>query len=83
MDGSWQGRSRVVEAARSNFGQISDQRPEIESIASQGENIAVLFRESGALRSEGRAYRVRVVQWFTFSGGKVSRINEIVAITGD
>ena len=48
-----------------------------------GENVAVLFRESGAFRSEDRACRVRVVQWFAFSGGKVSRINEIVAITED
>jgi len=81
MDGNWRGRERVVEAARDNFSQLADQKPEIESMLSGNNSIAVLFRESGVFKLDGRNYRFRVVQWFTFAGGKVKRIDEIVAST--
>ena len=79
MDGNWRGRERVVEAARANFSQLADQKPEIESMLSGNNSIAVLFRESGVFKLDGRNYRFRVVQWFTFAEGKVKRIDEIVA----
>ena len=79
MDGVWRGRKNVVEAARRNFAQLADQKPEIESMASQGDAIAVLFRETGVFKNEGRDYRFRVVQWFTFREGKIERIDEVVA----
>jgi hypothetical protein len=41
----------------------------------------VLFRESGMFKLEGRNYRLRVVQWFTFAEGKLKRLDEIVAST--
>ena len=81
MDGDWRGRARVVEVARANFSQLADQKPEIESIISGNNSMAVLFHESGVFKLEGRSYRFRVVQWFTFAGGKVKRIDEIVAST--
>jgi ketosteroid isomerase-like protein len=81
MDGNWRGRERVVEAARANFGQVADQKPEIESMISGNDSIAVLFRESGVFKLEGRSYRLRVVQWFTFAEGKLKRLDEIVANT--
>ncbi len=81
MDGNWCGRERVVEAARANFSQVADQKPEIESVISGNNSIAVLFRESGVFKLEGRNYRLRVVQWFTFAERKVKRIDEIVAST--
>lgn len=81
MDGVWRGRMHVVEAARRNFSQLADQKPEIESIVAQGDTVAVLFRETGAFRTNGRNYRFRVVQWFTFRAGKIHRIDEIVAAT--
>jgi ketosteroid isomerase-like protein len=81
MDGNWHGRDQVVEAARANFGQVAEQKPEIESMISGDNSIAVLFRESGVLKLEGRSYRFRVVQWFTFADGKLKRIDEIVAST--
>ena len=81
MDGNWRGRERVVEAARANFSQVADQKPEIESVISGNDSIAVLFRESGVFKLEGRNYRLRVVQWFTFAGGKLKRMDEIVAST--
>jgi len=81
MDGNWRGREQVVEAARANFSQVADQKPEIESMISGNNSIAVLFRESGAFKLADRSYRFRVVQWFTFADGKVKRIDEIVAST--
>src|SRR5690349_21121507 len=79
MDGHWRGRDAVVAAARKNFAQVGEQKPEIESIISQGDSTAVLFRESGVFTVDGRGYRLRALQWFTFAGGRVRRIDEIAA----
>jgi uncharacterized protein len=79
LDGSWHGRAEVVAATRKNFALLSEQKPEIESMIVQGDSIAVLVRESGIFKSSGRPYRVRGVQWFTFAGGKIKKIDEIVA----
>jgi hypothetical protein len=46
MDGTWRGRSEVVEATRKNFALVSGQRPEIEGMIAQGDSVAVLLRES-------------------------------------
>jgi len=45
----------------------------------QGDSIAVLMRESGVFKSTGQAYSIRAVQWFTFAGKKIKKIDEIVA----
>jgi hypothetical protein len=79
MDGSWRGRSEVVAAARRNFALVSAQQPQVESMLSQGNCVAVLLRESGVFKSTGQAYRLRGVQWFTFADGKIKRIDEIAA----
>ena len=79
LDGSWRGRDEVVAATRRNFGLLGEQKPEIESMISQGDRIAVLLRESGIFKSNGLPYSVRGVQWFTFADGKISKIEEIVA----
>ena len=79
MDGTWCGRVAVVEATRRNFALVADQQPEIEGMITQGDCVAVLLRESGVLKSNGQAYSIRAVQWFTFAGGKIKRIDEIVA----
>ena len=79
LDGVWRGRDDVVAATRRNFALLSNQKPQIESIISQGDRVAVLLRESGVFKSSGRAYSVRGVQWFTFADGKISKIEEIVA----
>jgi ketosteroid isomerase-like protein len=81
MDGNWRGRKAVVEATRKNFGSLDSQRPEIESIICQGDCAAVLLRESGVFKATGQAYSIRVVQWFTFADGKVSKIDEIAGGT--
>lgn len=79
LDGTWRGRDEVVAATRRNFGLVANQKPEIESIISQGDRVAVLLQESGVFKSSGQAYSVRGVQWFTFSDGKIKKIDEIVA----
>jgi len=79
MEGTWRGRDEVVAAARTNFAMLVEQKPEIESMIAEGDRIAVLLRENGVLKSNGQAYRVRGVQWFTFANGKISKIDEIVA----
>jgi ketosteroid isomerase-like protein len=80
MDGVWRGRKDVVEAARANFANIDEQKPEIEAIVGQGNVTAVLFSEKGVLKPDGRTYKLRAVQWFTFVGGQIKRIDEIVAV---
>jgi ketosteroid isomerase-like protein len=79
MDGSWRGRDEVVAAARNNFGMLADQKPEIESIISDGDRIAVLLRETGRYKVSGETYTMRGVQWFTFANGKIRKIDEIIA----
>ena len=79
MNGTWSGRAAVIDATRNNFALLAGQQPEIDGMISQGESVAVLLRESGVLKSNGQAYNIRGVQWFTFAGGKIKRIDEIVA----
>jgi len=79
MDGVWRGRDAVVAATRKNFAMVDAQQPQIENMIAQGNMVAVLLNERGTFREDGRAYSVRVVQWFTFSGGKISRMDEICA----
>jgi ketosteroid isomerase-like protein len=81
LDGSWRGRAEVIAASRKNFGQLGQQKPEIESIIAEGERIAVLLNEKGIFRSNGQPYSVRGVQWFTFAEGKIRKIDEIIAAT--
>ncbi len=64
---------------RNNFSLLASQKPEIESMISQGNSVAVLLKESGVFRSSGQAYGVRGVQWFTFADGKIKKIDEIIA----
>jgi len=81
LDGSWRGREEVVSATRKNFALLAEQKPEIESLISEGDRIAVLLRESGTYQANGQPYRVRGVQWFTFADGKIKKIDEIIAAT--
>jgi ketosteroid isomerase-like protein len=79
LDGSWSGREAVVAATRKNFALLGEQKPEIESMISDGDRIAVLLKEKGIFKSNGQAYSVRGVQWFTFAEGKIKKIDEIIA----
>jgi ketosteroid isomerase-like protein len=79
MNGTWRGRTEVVEATRKNFALLAGQQPEVDAMIAQGDCVAVLLRESGVLKSTGQPYSIRGVQWFTFVDGKIRRIDEIVA----
>ena len=79
MDGSWRGRDEVIAATRRNFAGLGQQKPEIQSMISEGDRIAVLLREKGIFKSSGQAYSVRGVQWFTFAEGKIKKIDEIIS----
>ncbi|HTC35622.1 MAG TPA: nuclear transport factor 2 family protein [Bryobacteraceae bacterium] len=79
LNGNWRGRDEVVAATRKNFALLANQKPEIESMISEGDRVAVLLRESGVFKSNGQAYSVRGVQWFTFANGKIAKIDEIIA----
>ena len=78
LDGTWRGREEVIAATRRNFARVGNQKAEIESMIHQGEQVAVLVRESGVIKSSGQAYSVRGVQWFTFANGKIRKIDEII-----
>src|SRR5580704_16173667 len=43
LDGAWRGRDEVIAATRKNFTALAEQKPEIESMISQGDRIAVLL----------------------------------------
>jgi ketosteroid isomerase-like protein len=79
INGTWRGRKEVVAATRKNFAELEGQQPTIEGMISQGDSIAILLRESGVFKSTGKAYSIRGVQWFTFAGGKIKKIEEIIA----
>jgi ketosteroid isomerase-like protein len=77
--GTWRGRSEVAAATRNNLGLLDSQQPEIENTLRQGDSTVVMLREKGVFKSTGQAYSIRAVQWFTFVGGKISKIDELVA----
>lgn len=79
INGVWRGRAEVIAATRKNFAELDNQQPAVEGMISQGDSIAVLVRESGVLKSTGEAYSIRGVEWFTFAGGKIKKIDEILA----
>ena len=82
MEGSWRGRSDVVAATRRNFALLSDQKPQIEKIVSQGDSVVVLVSESGVLKADGKPYHLRGIQWISFEGGKLKRVEEFLAAAG-
>jgi ketosteroid isomerase-like protein len=79
MDGEWRGREAVLEAMQRNFALVENQQPQVEQMISQDNAVVLLLRERGVLKSDGRRYDVRCVQWFQFAGGKIQSIDEIVA----
>ena len=78
FDGNWHGRAAVVQASQNNFKMVADQKPEIEGMISQGNTVAILLNESGIVKATEKAYKIRCVQWYTFAGGKIQKIDEIV-----
>lgn len=73
-----EGRGRVVEAARGNFAQIEDQRPEVISVVAQGDTVVVVGKERGRFRATGREYEVHWMHQYRLEGGKVVSITEML-----
>ncbi len=73
-----EGRERVVEAARGNFAQIEEQRPEILLVVAQGDNVVVVGKERGRYRPTGREYELHWMHQYKLAGGKVVRILELL-----
>ena len=73
-----EGRGRVIEAARGNFAQVEEQRPEILSVVAQGDTVVVVGKERGRFRSTGREYELHWMHEYKLVGGKVLRILELL-----
>jgi uncharacterized protein len=77
MAGLTQGRQQVIEAARNNFAQVEEQRPEIQSVVAQGDMVVVLGREQGRFRPTGRSYDLHWMHQYIFKSGKIVRMREL------
>jgi len=77
-NGRSMGREAVIAAITRNFATVANQQPVIRSLVAQGEEIALFLEERGAFRETSESYHIYAVQWFTFRGGNVSRIREVV-----
>ncbi len=77
--GRWQGRREVSDAVRGNFGQVKDQRPEINKLVPQGDTVVVFLREQGRYRSTNQEYDLHAVLLYTFRGRKVAHVHELIA----
>lgn len=73
-----EGRERVIEAARGNFAQLEDQRPEVLSVVAQGDTVVVVGKERGRFRATGREYEVHWMHQYRLEGGKVVSITEML-----
>lgn len=76
LDGSWKGQQTVLGAMAANFGKVTDQKSELDSMVQQGDTIAAMIREHGRLKEDGTAYRIRGVIWYSFAGDRLARVEE-------
>lgn len=79
--GSWQGRSQVAAAVRSNFGALDEQAPELLSVIAQGDTVVISGRERGRYKATGQGYDVQWVQFNIFEDGKLIRARQLVTDT--
>jgi ketosteroid isomerase-like protein len=77
MAGITRGRQAVIEAARNNFAQVDDQRPEIQSVVAQGNTVVVIGRDRGRFRLTGQRYDLQCIYQYTFKNNKVISIREL------
>ena len=77
MEGRWEGAANVLAAVRQNFSRVEGQQVGIEQVCAQGDQLVVLFRETGRRRPTGEQYDAHVVVWYRFAGAMISSICEI------
>jgi ketosteroid isomerase-like protein len=83
FNGRWQGHEEVLAAMKRNFSQVEDQRPQIQSVVAQGDIVILTAREQGSVCATGKCYDVQWMQEFTFAGGKIQRVRELIDRSAD
>lgn len=78
MNGTWRGRVNVLAAMTMNFKKVTEQKPLIQDMVQRDDVLVLRMRESGRFVESKIPYDVDVVFWCTFSGGKISKIEEFV-----
>ena len=81
MDGRWQGAGNILAAAARNFALVEGQQVAVEQVCAQGDQLVILFQETGRYRPTGEEYVARAVQWFHISQGKVAALRELASVT--
>ncbi|MEP7366676.1 MAG: nuclear transport factor 2 family protein [Acidobacteriota bacterium] len=77
MDGRWEGAANILAACGRNFALVEGQQVSIERVCAQGDQLIILFQETGRQRSSGEIYDAHVVQWFHLADGRIDSIREI------
>ena len=72
-------KSELLKALEANFESVTEQRPEIASVLSQGETLVLIGRERGIIAATGRPYDVQFVHRFTFREGRLAAVQIIAA----
>lgn len=78
MAGRHHGLPSVLEAMQNNFSMVEEQKPEVEMVEAEGDQVIVTAKERGRIRATGQEYEVRLKHIFTFRDGKVVGMREIV-----
>jgi ketosteroid isomerase-like protein len=78
MSGHHQGVTSVMDALERNFSMLEDQKPIIEQVEADGDEVVVTAKESGRFKGSGQEYAVRLKHHFKFKDGKVVQMREIV-----
>jgi ketosteroid isomerase-like protein len=78
FEGVWRKRDAFITATLDNFAKLVDQKTRVEALVEQGEQVVLLLTETGRLKTTGESYNLRGVLWWSFSGGKLSRVEEFL-----
>ena len=77
MDGHWEGAENILAAAGRNFSLVREQKVVIQKVCAQGDQLVILFHETGHVRQTGEPYEAHVAQWFQLANGRIASIREI------
>lgn len=80
LDGSWIGRNDVIEAMETNFGKLTEQTPQLETVITQGNSVVVRIRETGRFTTTGEEYSVHGIVWYKFEAGRLKLVEEFLAV---
>jgi ketosteroid isomerase-like protein len=66
-------------ALETNFAAVAEQQPVIVDLFSEGDKVVMFGRETGVIKTTGRAYDLEFVQRFTFRDGRLAVVQIIAA----